>query len=99
MCPVSKHAIQSKISAKRPRVVKDSMELLEEGLYSVNISNAMDLDTKTAHQDYMSIDLSTVGSTRFYHGFPPPDRLVRSTNSASLLVLPFELLPSALGIV
>jgi hypothetical protein len=69
------------------------MELLEEGLYKVNISNAMDLDTVTAHLDYMNIDLSTVGATRFDYGIPPPARLIRSTNSASLQ------LPSAAGIV
>jgi len=99
MAPVRKHNITSKISAKRLKPTKDPMELLEEGLYKVNISRAMDLDAPRTHRDIMYIDLATIGATRFDEGIPPPARLIRSTNSDSLLVLPYPLLPSAAGIV
>ena len=98
MAPVRKHNITSKISAKRIKPTKDPMELLEEGLYKVNISRAMDLDAPRTHRDIMYIDLATIGATRF-EGIPPPARLIRSTNSDSLVVLPYPLLPSAAGIV
>jgi hypothetical protein len=95
MAPVRKHNITSKLSAKHPRVVKDPMELLEEGLYKVNISRAMDIDAPRTHRDIMYIDLATIGATRFIEGIPPPARLTRSTNSDPL---PYDL-PSAAGIV
>jgi hypothetical protein len=92
MAPVRKHNITSKLSVKRPKPpCKDPMELLEEGLYKVNISRAMDLDAPRTHRDIMYIDIATIGATRFVEGIPPPDRLIRLTNSDSL--------PSAAGIV
>ena len=100
MAPVRKHNITSKLSVKRPRVSgKDPMELLEEGLFNVNIIRAMDIEAPKTHRDFMHIDLSTVGATRFDAGIPPPSQLTRSTNSAALLSLPLPLLPSAAGIV
>ena len=95
MAPVRKHNITSKFSVKHPRVsFKDPMELLEEGLYKVNIANAMELDAPKTQRDIMHIDLATVGATRFVTGMPPPCQLIRSTNTP----LPFDL-PSAAGIV
>jgi len=100
MAPVRKHNITSKISSKRPKVSgKDPMELLEEGLYKLNVSRAMDLDAPRTQRDIMYIDLATIGATRFDEGIPPPPRLIRSTNLDALLVLPYPLLPSAAGIV
>jgi hypothetical protein len=100
MAPVRKHNITSKLSVKRPKAPgKDPMELLEEGLYKLNVSRAMDLDRPRTPRDIMHIDLATIGVTRFDQGIPPPSRLIRSTNSASMIILPLELLPSAAGIV
>jgi len=88
MSPSRKVHVASKISAKRPRASgKDPMELLEEGLYKVNISRAMDLDPTPSEEDIMAIDLATMFAV--FAGIaaliPPPCALVRSTNSASLL--------------
>jgi hypothetical protein len=99
MAPVRKHNITSKLSVKRPKPAKDPMELLEEGLYKLNVSRAMDLDTPRTERDIMYIDIATIGATRFVQGIPPPTRLIRSTNLDALLVLPYPLLPSAAGIV
>jgi hypothetical protein len=77
------------------------MELLEEGLYKLNVSRAMDLDAPRTPRDFMSIDLASIGATGFVQGIPPPARLIRSTNSAALAP-PCALsnsLPSAAGIV
>ena len=88
MSPSRKANVSSKISAKRPRASgKDPMELLEEGLYKVNISRAMDLDAPQSEEEIMAIDLATMFAV--FAGIaaliPPPCALVRSTNSASLL--------------
>ena len=106
MAPVRKHNITSKLSAKRTRPTRDLMELLEEGLYKLNVSRAMDLDAPRTPRDFMSIDLASIGATVFVEGIPPPARLVRSTNSANaaLTAPPCALarsnsLPSAAGIV
>ena len=87
MAPVRKHNFPSKLSAKRSRPVKDTMELLEEGLYKINISNAMDLDAPHITEDFMQIDLSSLFAALIAPGIPPPALLTRSTNSASLLPL------------
>jgi len=63
------------------------MALLEEGLLRVNISNAMELESPMASLDIMNIDLFTVGATLLFTGIPIPS-LIRSTNSASLVVMP-----------
>ena len=104
MAPVRKHNITSKVSAKRPRATKDYMELLEEGLFRINISNAMDLDTLKTPRDSMNIDIWSIGATRFVQGIPPPCALIRSTNSAPIpppcaLIRSTNSLPSAAGIV
>ena len=89
MSPSRKANVASKISAKRPRASgKDPMELLEEGLYKVNISRAMDLDAPPqSEEDVMAIDLATmfVVFAGIAALIPPPCALIRSTNSASLL--------------
>ena len=88
MSPSRKANVASKISAKRPRASgKDPMELLEEGLYKVNISRAMDLDAPQSEEDVMAIDLATmfVVFAGIAALIPPPCALIRSTNSASLL--------------
>lgn len=88
MSPSRKVNVASKISAKRHRASgKDPMELLEEGLYKVNISRAMDLEHHQSEEDLMAIDLATMFAV--FAGIaallPPPCALVRSTNSACLL--------------
>ena len=99
MAPVKKHNITSKVSAKRRAESKDQMELLEEGLYMINVSRAMDIEAPTTPRDFMQITSYGAQATRQATGIPPPCALTRSTNSAALLTPPFPLLPSAAGIV
>ena len=103
MAPVKKHNITSKVNAKRRAESKDQMELLEEGLYMINVSRAMDIEAPTTPRDFMQITSygaqATRQATRQATGIPPPCALTRSTNSAALLTPPFPLLPSAAGIV
>jgi hypothetical protein len=75
------------------------MEMLEEGLFKINISNAMHLEEPVATGDFI-INVT---------GIPPPCPLIRSTNSVALIAPPCRLvrstnsapcsLPSAAGIV
>jgi len=77
------------------------MELLEEGLYKVNIRRAMDLDAPQSEEDILAIDLATMFAV--FAGIaaliPPPCALVRSTNSASLLAGIAALIPPPCALV